>query len=138
MHYRHKFRILLFVFVILFVIFVKFTCYGQHGFLSWNEYCSECKCNTFFNYDCKDFPSTIGGCGTVQENFCGISTYGDCQTQNDCVTDGCSGQICRSIIDPVDNPISTTCEYRDCYDRTKFIDIVCYCEDNKCQWAGLG
>ncbi|MBS3172297.1 eight-cysteine-cluster domain-containing protein [Candidatus Woesearchaeota archaeon] len=132
MHYRHKFRILLFIFIILFVLFVKFTCYGQNGFLSWNEQCDECRCNNLFSYACEE-----KDCILKQEAFCGTSTSGSCQTQNDCVTDGCSGQICRSITDPSDIPTPTTCEYRDCYNNELY-NMVCGCIENKCQWTSLG
>lgn len=71
--------------------------------------------------------------GTIREevkNFCGKSSYGPCQTDTDCVTSGCSGQVCQSRNE---EPIVTTCEWRDCYDAKKF-NLRCGCFEGKCQW----
>jgi len=68
----------------------------------------------------------------VSENmFCGISTYGECNNDSDCITSGCSSQICQS---KYEEPIFTTCEYRDCYDAKKY-NLSCKCVNNKCQWV---
>ncbi len=60
--------------------------------------------------------------------FCGWSTYGRCESDEDCVVDGCSGQVCRSKFE---EPIITTCEWLDCYDVK---GVACKCIDGKCQW----
>lgn len=62
--------------------------------------------------------------------FCGRSTNGKCDDDFDCITSGCSGQICQSINE---DPIITTCEWRDCY-NAKAYSLECKCVDNKCQW----
>ena len=62
--------------------------------------------------------------------FCGISTYSECNSNEDCIKSGCSNQICQS---KYEEPIATTCEFRECYDVNKF-KVDCKCIDNKCQW----
>jgi eight-cysteine-cluster-containing protein len=64
-------------------------------------------------------------------SFCGSSTYGNCLKDEDCVIDGCSGQICRSKFE---NPILTTCEWKDCYAAIKY-GVKCKCLTQKCQWV---
>ena len=77
----------------------------------------------------------VAGC-TKQENpidlggFCGTSTLGACETDAECVTDGCSGQVCRSVSQ---GPIETTCEYLECYDDITY-GVQCGCVNSKCQW----
>ncbi len=63
--------------------------------------------------------------------FCGWSTYGKCETDFDCVVDGCSGQVCRS---KYEKPILTTCEWRECYDK-RLYKASCRCIGGKCQWV---
>ena len=63
--------------------------------------------------------------------FCGWSTYGKCGSDEDCLRDGCSKQICRSRFD---EPIITTCEWLDCYNADKF-GVACKCIDGRCQWT---
>ncbi|MCD6402761.1 MAG: eight-cysteine-cluster domain-containing protein [Candidatus Aenigmarchaeota archaeon] len=63
--------------------------------------------------------------------FCGRSTYGKCNSDEDCITDGCSSQVCRSRFE---EPIGTTCEWFDCYDANKY-GVACKCVDGKCQWV---
>lgn len=65
------------------------------------------------------------------EGFCGVSTYGQCTQDNDCITGGCSGQICQS---KKESSVVTTCEWRDCYDASKY-GLTCGCEKGKCQWS---
>ena len=67
----------------------------------------------------------------TQEAFCGSSSKGSCTTNIDCITAGCSEQICQSSSE--EQAIST-CEYRDCYDETLY-DLSCSCVDQQCQWA---
>lgn len=129
MHYRHKFRVLILVLVILFVFFVKFTCYGQHGFGSSRQNLTICDCTNFFNYECNDI-----GVPPLLEGFCGSSTYGSCETPSDCVTGGCSGQVCQA---KNEDPVVTTCEARECYDARTYW-MACDCVENKCQWGVTG
>ncbi|OYT42635.1 MAG: hypothetical protein B6U88_03090 [Candidatus Aenigmarchaeota archaeon ex4484_56] len=62
--------------------------------------------------------------------FCGWSTYGKCDTDEDYITDGCSGQVCRSKFEKA---IITTCEWLDCYGIGKY-GVACKCVNEKCQW----
>ncbi|MFN3383289.1 MAG: eight-cysteine-cluster domain-containing protein [Archaeoglobaceae archaeon] len=61
--------------------------------------------------------------------FCGISTFAECKEDADCKIGGCSGQVCMGSKEE----IFTTCEYRDCYNHTKF-GVGCKCVNNRCQW----
>jgi len=63
--------------------------------------------------------------------FCGFSTFGKCKSDSDCFISGCSSQVCQSKLE---EPILTTCEYRDCYNYLKF-NLSCKCIDNMCQWT---
>jgi eight-cysteine-cluster-containing protein len=62
--------------------------------------------------------------------FCGRSTYGVCKSVKDCIKGGCSSSVCQSA---KEEPIITTCEWRDCYDSAKY-GLVCGCKEGKCQW----
>ncbi len=64
------------------------------------------------------------------KGFCGWATKGACKTDADCMTGGCSGQVCQS---KKEEPAITTCEYRDCY-RAESFGVKCGCVKNKCQW----
>ncbi|MCS7144554.1 MAG: DUF333 domain-containing protein [Archaeoglobaceae archaeon] len=66
-----------------------------------------------------------------ETEFCGWSTYGKCNSDKDCVIDGCSGQVCRSAFE---DPIVTTCEWRDCYEKSQ---VRCACINNACQWIKI-
>jgi eight-cysteine-cluster-containing protein len=70
----------------------------------------------------KVFPASSG--------FCGTSTNGTCSTDADCVSGGCSGQVCQSASEP---PVITTCEYTECYDAQRY-GVGCGCHDGKCRW----
>lgn len=63
--------------------------------------------------------------------FCGWSTYGKCNSDEDCIRAGCSQQVCQSKFE---EPIGTTCEWLDCYDANKY-GVTCECVDGKCQWV---
>jgi eight-cysteine-cluster-containing protein len=63
--------------------------------------------------------------------FCGWSTLDQCFSDSDCVTGGCSSQVCQS---KGEEPVVTTCEWQDCY-RDEIYDLSCKCLDNKCQWT---
>ncbi len=62
--------------------------------------------------------------------FCGWSTKFPCQTDEDCLKSGCSGQVCQGKNEPA---IITTCEWRDCYDADIY-KVKCGCFKGKCQW----
>jgi len=63
--------------------------------------------------------------------FCGWSTYGKCDIDADCITDGCSSQVCRSKFE---EQVITSCEWLDCYNANKY-GVACKCVDEKCQWV---
>jgi len=65
-----------------------------------------------------------------QEAFCGWSTNGSCSSDEDCIAGGCSGQVCQS---QGEEPVITTCEYRDCYNGANY-GVSCGCADGKCRW----
>ncbi len=65
-----------------------------------------------------------------KRNFCGISTNGPCETNDDCMISGCSGQVCQSV---KEQRIITTCEWKECYDHKKY-GVSCKCVDGKCKW----
>lgn len=64
------------------------------------------------------------------KGFCGTSTLGTCNSDADCMSGGCSGQVCQS---KSEEPIITTCEYRDCYNAEAY-GLTCGCLNKKCQW----
>jgi len=63
--------------------------------------------------------------------FCGWSTESACKTDADCLKSGCSGQVCQGR---AEEPIVTTCEWRDCY-NTEVYGVKCGCFARKCQWS---
>lgn len=67
----------------------------------------------------------------VIDGFCGTSSFGACESSQDCISDGCSGQICRSTSE---EGLATTCEWEDCYDETLY-GLSCSCVEQSCQWA---
>ena len=67
------------------------------------------------------------------EEFCGWSTYGNCSSDSDCTSGGCSGQVCQS---KYEEPVITTCEWRDCFDASKY-GLKCRCIDGRCQWSEI-
>lgn len=66
-----------------------------------------------------------------KDNFCGVSTYGECTSDSQCRKGGCSSQVCQSVNE---EQVFTTCEYQQCYDASKY-KLRCRCFDNRCQWA---
>ena len=70
----------------------------------------------------------VSGC---KEKFCGYSTLESCNSNQNCVTGGCSGDICQSNST---EPQATGCEWKECYDDIKY-NVKCGCVNNKCQWS---
>jgi len=68
---------------------------------------------------------------TPSVEFCGWSSYGKCNSNEDCITNGCSAQICRSRFE---EPIITICEWKKCYEASKY-RVTCKCIEGKCQWV---
>ena len=67
----------------------------------------------------------------IDPAFCGTSTNAPCATDSDCITGGCSGQVCQS---KNEEPVMTTCEYLECYNKEKY-SVACRCTQDKCQWT---
>lgn len=66
-----------------------------------------------------------------QEEFCGISTNGTCESDLECIETGCSGSTCQS---KNEEEMMTTCEWKECYDNEKY-GLSCQCIEGKCTWA---
>lgn len=66
----------------------------------------------------------------AKSGFCGWSTNGTCSGDGDCVSGGCSGQVCQGASE---EPVITTCEYRECYDAQAY-GISCGCVSGSCGW----
>jgi len=66
-----------------------------------------------------------------EEEFCGWSTNGSCSSDSDCMSGGCSEQVCQP---KNEEGVITTCEYKDCYSAEKY-GLDCKCVNNKCQWV---
>jgi inhibitor of cysteine peptidase len=67
---------------------------------------------------------------TEKKEFCGTSTLAKCTADDDCMTGGCSGEVCMGI----KQDISTDCKYSDCFDSDKY-DKNCGCVKGECRWA---
>lgn len=64
------------------------------------------------------------------DEFCGTSTLGECSTDEDCVIDGCSAEVCRSVNE---EPVITPCIFKDCFVASEY-NKSCVCVENQCQW----
>jgi eight-cysteine-cluster-containing protein len=71
----------------------------------------------------------------IQERtfFCGTSTKGTCEVNEDCIVGGCSNSVCQS---KSEEPAITTCIYSECQNAEKY-DAECICMDKKCRWNKL-
>lgn len=96
---------------------------------------------------CKEF--TWGGCNgvvpfeTLEEcesvceisgeevEFCGWSTYGECEIDEDCIEEGCTGQVCQS---KHEEGTPTNCVALECYANEKY-GLNCKCVEGECQWS---
>ncbi len=65
-----------------------------------------------------------------EKGFCGWETSGRCDVDIDCIRGGCSGQVCQS---KHEEPVITTCEWKDCYDPDPF-KLECRCINQQCKW----
>lgn len=65
------------------------------------------------------------------EGFCGSDTGASCNSDAGCKASGCSNHVCISLSQ---FSVTTTCEWRDCYNASAY-DLQCRCVDNLCQWA---
>ncbi len=75
----------------------------------------------------------LGACAVenkvINEDFCGTETLSECSSDSECVTDGCSGEICRAVND---ESYITTCEWKECYEKR---GLECKCIEGKCAWG---
>jgi eight-cysteine-cluster-containing protein len=60
---------------------------------------------------------------------CAITPPGECSSDSDCTTGGCSGEIC---ISKSEEPPITTCEWREEYGCLELNN--CKCIGGKCKW----
>ena len=100
----------------------------------------QCKCAVALSHgECQDNKCVaVAGGGNEPGNgtvtpptgFCGRSTNGPCSGNLDCMSGGCSGQVCQSASEP---PVITTCEYTECYNARTY-GLTCGCSAGKCQW----
>ena len=65
-----------------------------------------------------------------EEDFCGRSSYGKCLTDLNCITGGCSKEVCQS---KDEEPVITTCVFKECYNVEKY-SRQCKCVNEQCQW----
>ncbi len=63
--------------------------------------------------------------------FCGISTYGSCKSDLDCLRGGCSREVCQS---KYESPVATVCVWKECYNAERY-HASCRCVDGRCQWV---
>ncbi|MFW6312031.1 MAG: eight-cysteine-cluster domain-containing protein [Nanoarchaeota archaeon] len=63
--------------------------------------------------------------------FCGISTNEECELDIDCVTSGCSQEICKG---KYTEEIISTCDYKECYNNNEY-GYECKCLNNECKWV---
>jgi eight-cysteine-cluster-containing protein len=94
------------------------------------DYLSSVRQEELFNQIISTF-KFVSSTGTKsKEGFCGTSTQGSCNADTECMSGGCSGQVCQS---KNEEPVITTCEYRDCY-SVSIHGVICKCVNKKCQW----
>lgn len=116
---------------------------------------NECDIGECYKYDDRDYPicwegepcsrCTSGNCNLIGtdppvvdclieeppgDEFCGWSTAAVCSNDSDCMTGGCSGQVCQS---KNEEPVATTCEYMECYDAESY-GLSCGCMHGRCGW----
>ena len=78
--------------------------------------------------------TTLGGKYPGQPylgGFCGTSTFGPCESNEDCMVGGCSGEVCQSVNE---EPVGTPCWWKDCFEDEKY-GVSCQCIEGRCQWA---
>jgi len=116
---------------------------------------NQCEIGECYKFDDRDYPicwegdpcsrCTLGNCNLIgsdppvvecineempNDKFCGWSTAGLCSNDSDCMTGGCSGQVCQSTSE---EPVVTTCEYSECYNAEAY-GLSCGCVNGRCEW----
>lgn len=104
--------------------------YGNKAYVDTEKQCPDFCTGIAGNFELRCINSQCVSVPKEQEDFCGVSSFSSCQSSSDCVTGGCSGQFCQS---KADEPIITTCEFKECYDEALY-NLKCVCFENKCQW----
>ena len=66
---------------------------------------------------------------TCKDRVEGPSAAGECTTDADCVTAGCSGEVCAAKASA--EGLMTTCEIRPCFAALD----TCGCVEGVCSWA---
>ncbi len=79
---------------------------------------------------CNDGKTTWTEETNKQNDFCGTSTKSYCESNQDCITGGCNGEICENTTDSV----FSTCQALDCFDNRKY-ELNCKCINNECIWS---
>lgn len=79
-----------------------------------------------FNWYCKGF-----GLPEDSKEYYGRSTYGSCQTDDDCTFGGCNAEICQS---KDEEGIVSVCLVPD-KPTPQQLGYDCRCVTNKCQWT---
>lgn len=107
--------------------------YGNRAYVDTSKQCPDFCTGIAGNLrlGCVDNKCVISPAGTPRQGFCGRSTLGACESSDDCVAGGCSGQVCQS---ENEEPVITTCEYRDCYNADAY-KLSCKCVGGKCSWG---
>ncbi len=83
--------------------------------------------------ECED----VGGywynatCNEEEEEFCGTSTLGSCESDDDCMQSGPFSEICQSTFEPPDTTLGGP--YLECADYQEY-GKECGCVENQCQW----
>ena len=74
------------------------------------------------------------------EKFCGTSTLGACESDEDCIMGGCSNSVCLSKKENANTDgVVTSCVYLDCFNHENYLDqgLNCKCIDKKCGWSDI-
>jgi len=79
-------------------------------------------------------PTSTSNAPAQSSGFCGFSSYGLCNSNDDCFRYGCSAQLCRSVFDP-DSGQGSQCDVKECYYNDGKYNLRCGCLKNQCQWA---
>jgi len=72
--------------------------------------------------------NTENNTDNLQMYCCGSSSYRECESNADCLRDGCNGEICRGIDS---TPRFTPCYYKKCFSYCG----ECRCIEGRCQWT---
>jgi len=64
--------------------------------------------------------------------FCGISTYTPCESDEECIITGCLNQVCQNRNEEYE--IGSECEPKDCFNSEKY-GYYCKCFNSVCKWG---